>query len=100
MQIDTIQQRSRQPRSISLDLILRTRARARRMAKIGAVAGVHRRDERESRWIGHDRRRASDHDAPVLQRLPERLERVARKLEQLVEKEDAVVSETHLAWTR
>ena len=41
--------------------------------------------------------RARDDDAPVLQRLTQRLERGARKLQQLVEKQHAVMREAHLA---
>jgi hypothetical protein len=38
-------------------------------------------------------RRPRDHDATVLQRLPQSLDRVATELRQLVEEQDAVVRE-------
>ena len=59
----------------------------------GATAGVHRGDQLEP---GREDRRASgtrDGDPALLHRLTKRLEHVARELGQLVEEQDALISE-------
>src|SRR6185437_6038632 len=72
----------------------------RRLAGVAAGAGIHRGDERKARGKGDAQRRARHHHTPILERLAERLERAPRKLEQLVEKEHAVVREADLSWPR
>ncbi len=67
---------------------------------MAAGAGVHRRDQREAGRERERARRAGDVDVAVLERLAERLERVAAELGQLVEEEHAVVREADLARTR
>ena len=65
-----------------------------------AWARVRRRHEHEARREDRGPLAADDRDAPVLQRLAQRLERCARELAELVEEEDAVVGEGGLARRR
>ena len=55
MQVDSVQQRTRETRSITVNVRLGTNARASRDAVVATRAGIHRRDEREARRIRHDR---------------------------------------------
>ena len=75
----------------------RAAAAARRMPIPAALAGVHGAHEHEAARIRHGAGRARDGDAAVLERLAHRLEHGGRKLRQLVEKEHAIVRQTHLA---
>src|SRR5436309_1470042 len=100
MQVDAIEKRTREARAILLDFALGATTNDGRMAEIRARTGIHRRDEREARGIRDDGRRTRDHDASVFQWLAQRLEGVTWEFEQLVEKEHAMVRQTHLARPR
>src|SRR6185436_11852217 len=82
------------------DLRLGAGAGASGAARVAAGAAIHRGHERETRWIRDRGRRTRDRDPSVLERLAQRLQRVPRELEQLVEKEHSVMRETHLARSR
>ena len=71
-----------------------------RVAARPARAEVHRRDELEARREDHPARHPRNADVAVLERLPQRLERGALELGQLVEKEHAAVREARLAGPR
>src|SRR5690349_1424208 len=67
---------------------------------MAAWTWIHRGDERESRGEAQRGRGARDRHEAILHRLTERFEHSAWKLEQLVEKKDTMVRQTHLAGPR
>ena len=70
------------------------------VAVIAARAGVHRGHQHEPGRVGERGRGPRDGDPAVLQGLAQDLEDVLSELRQLVEKEDPVVREAHLAGPR
>src|ERR1044072_7288901 len=100
MKVDAIEQWAGKPGAIPLDVVLRANAHARGIASEAARARVHRRDEHEASGVRDRCLRARDDDATVLERLTQGFERVTRKLEQLVEKQHALMRETDLARPR
>ena len=97
VQVDAIEQWTGNPLPITLHLHRAATAFAFQVAEVAARAGVHRRHEHELGRKRHRARRARDRDAPILERLAQDFERRAFELRQLIEKEDAVVREAHLA---
>src|SRR4029079_6915115 len=85
-------------------LIVRGTARGaaageRRVAEVAAAAGVHRRNQLYPCREGHMRVGASNADAAGLERLAKRVEHGPLELRQLVEEQNAEMSETDLAGT-
>src|SRR5206468_3713047 len=74
-----------------------TDAGPRRLAGVAAWAWVHGRNQREPRWKGHAQRGTRDHHVTIFERLPQRFQRPAWKLQQLVEEQHAVMRQAHLA---
>src|SRR5581483_2940288 len=72
----------------------------RGVAAPAARAEVHRREELEPGRVDRPPLGAGDADDAVLDRLAERLERLAVELRELVEEEDAAVGEADLAGER
>jgi hypothetical protein len=103
LQVDAVEQRSRQPSLVTRDQVGRAAALLRRAScgtEPAAGAGVHRRDELEA---GRKRGLASgarNRDAAGLERLAQRLQRGARHLRGLVEEQYPAVSQRDLARPR
>ena len=74
--------------------------RSARPRREPAGARVGRGEQHEARGVDGRVARADDRDAPVLQRLAQRLERRAGELRELVEEQHAVVGEHDLAGRR
>ncbi|OQA25721.1 MAG: hypothetical protein BWY59_01664 [Verrucomicrobia bacterium ADurb.Bin345] len=97
MNVNPVQQRTRNLVAISLNLNRRATALAFRIAVMAARARVHRRHEHEAARERHAGRRAGDGDQAVFQRLTHHLEHVAVKLRQLIQEQHSIVREAHLA---
>ena len=95
--VDPIEQRSRDASAVTSHLFGRAMAFARVVTEIPARARIHRGNQGKARWKRNAERRARDGDATVLQWLTQRLERAAWKLQQLVEEQDAVMREANFA---
>ena len=72
----------------------------RRVVVVSARAGIHRRDEHEARREIERSRRTRDGNMTILKRLAKDFEGGARKLCELVEKEDATMRERDFAGDR
>src|SRR5690606_29393410 len=97
VQIDAIEQRSREFAAIALDLIRRAAAATAGIAKVAARAGVHRRNQLKACWEAHPITGAGDHDMTAFQGLTQDLEHLAAELGQLVQKQHAMVSQGDFA---
>ena len=101
VQVDAVEERARRAaRCVLRQLVRRAATAAQRVAAKAAGARVHRGDQHEMRRIRDAPAAPRDRDPAVLERLAEAFEHVAAELGELVEKEDAVVRERELAWTR
>ncbi len=91
LQIDTIEQRTGQTRTVRPDPVPAAGTAAVRITQLAAGAWIHRRDEleprRESKLVSGPR----DADFTCLDGLAEDLQCVTAELGQLVKKQDAVV---------
>ena len=63
MQVDAIEQWTRDTLAIALDLNRAATAFALQITKISARTGIHRRNEHEFRWKGETARRARDRES-------------------------------------
>src|SRR5207247_1563722 len=92
-EVDPIQQRARQSMPVPVLLIRPTPADLARIAGEAARTGVGGRDQREPGGERHRSAGAGHDDRPVLERLPERLDRIAPELRQLIEEQDTAMWE-------
>ena len=97
--VDPVPERPGDPADVSLRHALRAPA-AVVLARVAARAWVRRGDELEARRQRGGPGRAGDRDAPILERLAQRLQHVARELGELVQEQDAAVGAGHLAGDR
>src|SRR5712691_1275890 len=100
LDIDPIQQRSREPAAVARDLVGRAAAPAAEMSQIPARTGIHCADQLEARRIFGLAGGARDGDAAGFERLAQRFEHPAVELRQLVQKQHAVVREGYFAGAR
>src|SRR5207249_2499551 len=91
VEVDAVEERPRHARAVAVDERRRTAAGAGAVAEVAAGARVHRRDELKGGGEEDRARPARDADAPLLERLAERLEDVPPELRELVHEEDAAV---------
>src|SRR5689334_3975850 len=99
MQVDTVEQGTRNPSLIVSGATGGTAAGERGVTEMTASAWVHRRDQLNARRERDVRVGAGDTDIARLKRLPERIEDWSLELGQLVEEEHAEVREADLART-
>ena len=97
LQIDAVEQRSRELADVLCDHCVVAAAFRAARAAIAARTRIHRRDELKARRIRERSGSARNGHRAFLERLPHHLDRAARELGQLVEKEHAVVRERDLA---
>ena len=71
MDVNAVQQRTREPRLIIRGAFWRPPAGLSRVGQVPAAAGVHRRDQLEPRWIAHMRIRAGNYRRAGFNGLPE-----------------------------
>src|SRR5206468_9356585 len=83
-QVEPVEQRARELVAIGREPRGRAGALRGRVAAGAAWAEIHRRDELEARREDDLAPNPCNRDRPVFERLPQRLERVARELGQLV----------------
>jgi len=83
--VDAIEQRSRDATAIALHCVRQASARVRRIAGETAWARVHGSGEHDARGIAQRDRGAAQGDESILQRLPQRLEHVAAEFRDLIE---------------
>src|SRR5580704_8126862 len=100
MQIDPIKERPADLSEISLDEPAGAPAFPSGIAEESASARIHRRDQHEIRGKSERHLRARQGHATLLQWLPQLFEDVAGKLRQLIQEQDSVVSQAHLARPR
>ena len=100
VQVDPVEERPGDLPAVARHVARRARAGVPRVSAEAARARVHRADEEEAGREGARPGGARDGDDAVLERLAQRLERVAPELGQLVEEEDAEVGERELARAR
>src|SRR5438046_2159437 len=91
VEIDAVEERPRHARAVAVDERRRAAAGAGAVAEVAAGARVHRRDQLKGGGEEDRARPARDADAPLLERLAERLEDVPPALRGLVPEEDALV---------
>ncbi|MNR67248.1 hypothetical protein D3C85_1911470 [compost metagenome] len=70
------------------------------MPQIAARAGIHRRQQLETRGIGYLPRGSGDMDLAALQRFPQHLQYFAIVFRQLIQKQHAAMGKADLAGTR
>src|SRR5947207_3286255 len=63
-------------------------------------AGIHRRNEHETRWKAQRHVRPGYRNCEILQGLPQQLQNVARKFWKFIEKQNAVMRKTDFARPR
>src|SRR2546423_6352959 len=95
--VDAIGQRTRDASRISIDVSARAGARTRRIACAPAPTRIGGADQREAGGICHRLAGAGDDDLRVFERLSQPIQNVARKLQQLVEKQYTVMGKTYFA---
>jgi hypothetical protein len=100
MHVDTVGERSGDARRVSIHITRRAIARARRISRLTAWAGIRCPDECETRWIRHCLRGPRNHHFRVLHWLPQAIEDVTRKLQHLIQEKHSVVREAHLSGSR
>ena len=98
-EIETVEQRPRELVPIRREPLRRAGAFGGRIAPPTAGTEIHRPDKDEPSRIDRVSLHAGDCDPPVLERLPQRLERRPVELRELIEKEDAAMRERRLAGT-
>jgi hypothetical protein len=100
LQIDPVRQRSRQPTAVTCNRIGCAPALARRVTKVSARAGVHRRDKLEPGRKARAPRGTTDRNLSRLQRLTQSLKYAAWILGQLVQEKDAMMGERDFSRSR
>ena len=100
LDVDSIEQRTRDAIAISKDSLRRAVTTSGRMTEVSARTGIHRRDELELRRKLHLSGGARDVNASRLERLTQHFEHATIELGQLVEKQHAVMRERDLARPR
>ena len=93
MQINPVKQRAAELALIAVHLIGRAAAAAGGVAQVAARTGVHGGNELKARRKLALHRRARDADLPGLQRFAQRFQSAARKFEEFVEEQHAVVGQ-------
>ena len=96
MQVDPVEQRAGQPRLIIAHAARIFVAVARRIARIAAAAGVHRRHELHPRRESHMSIGARDIDLAGFERLAQRIEHRALEFGQFIQEQDAQMRQTDL----
>ena len=96
-EVDAVEQRAGYPAAVLPHRAGRAGAGAGGVAVVAALAGVHGGYQLEPAGVGGAASGAADRDLAVFQRLAEHFEALAGKLRQLVQKQDAAVSQTALA---
>src|SRR5258705_8484533 len=92
--------RARDPRVVALDVSRTAVARAGWICGPATRARVRRADQGEARGKRDGLCRARDYDLCVLHGLSESIQHVSRKLQHLVKKQHAVMSQAHFARAR
>ena len=100
VQIDAIEQRSRDSLTITLYLNRTATAFSFQIAKVAARARIHCCNEHEFRWKSDTASGARHRDFSILERLAHHFQRRPFELGQLIEKEDTVVGEAHFTGVR
>jgi hypothetical protein len=95
--VDAVEQRAGDFGHVALDHGRRAHALARLVVEVAAGAGIHGRRQHEARRKAERHGGARDGHRVIFERLAHDLEHVARKLRQLVQKEQAVVGQRNLA---
>src|SRR5262249_43720943 len=98
-EVEPVEERSGELVPVVREPLRRAAAPRAGIAAAATRAQVHRPDELKPSREDDAPRDTRDGDVAVLERLAERLERVAPELRQLVEKQDAAVGKTRLART-
>jgi hypothetical protein len=99
-EVDAIQQRPRELRGVGLEPVTPADALPNGVALEAARTRVRRSDEREPGRELDGPHHPGHHDAPVLHRLAQPLDRVAAELGELVQEQDAMMRERHLTGTQ
>ena len=99
MDVDSVEQRARNSRPVSLYLRGSACAFSAGVTQIAAFAGVHRRDEHKFAGVGYFACRAGNCQLAVLHWLPEVVENRA-EFRKLVEEQNPIVRERHFAGAR
>ena len=98
--VDAVEQRAGDFGHVALDHGRGAHALARLVVEVAAGAWIHGGGQHEARRKGERHGGAGDGDGVVFERLAHDFEHVARKLRQLVEKEQAVVGQRDFAGAR
>ena len=98
MQVDPIEERSRDLPAVALHLAWGAAAFPFGIAIVAAGTGIHGGDEHEGRGKGHCSGGAGNRYLAILKRLSHHLKGGAVELRQFVQEEDAVMGQAHLAW--
>jgi hypothetical protein len=98
--IDTVEDRTREASTIPLDRMRTTDAGFLRIAHITTRTRVHSAHQRKTTRISTTHIHTIDRDLAVFERLAKRLEDMFVELEELIEKEDSLMSERYLSWSR
>lgn len=93
VKVNPVEQRPAHALAVPEDRPRKTLAEVRRIARVPAGTRIHRGDQRETSGKRHRPRRPTDQNVPVLERLPEMFEDVARELGELIEEQNAAVRE-------
>ena len=70
------------------------------ISKVATRTGIHRADQHEAGGKRKRHRRAGQCHGVILERLPELLQDVTRKLRHLIEEKDAIMGQAHFARSR
>jgi hypothetical protein len=100
MEVDSVEQRSRNAVAIALDLERGAAAFVPWVAEVTTGTRIHRRQQGEASGKGKPAPGADDGKPAFLQRLSQGLERVTLELGKLIQKEDAVVSQADFSGPR
>ena len=100
VEIDAVEQRSRELAAVAVDVPGGTDALRAGISKMAATAGVAGGDQGEAGRKGEPGLSPDDGDDAVLERLAQRFQRVAPELGQFVEEQHAAVSEADLSGAR
>jgi hypothetical protein len=98
--VDSVRQRTGDPRVVPVNVGGSAVARARRISGASARAGIGRAYQRKARWKSHRLCGTRDHDACVLHWLAQSVEDVSGKFKHFVQKQYTVVSKADLTGSR
>jgi hypothetical protein len=93
----SICERTGDPRIVVLDISDATSACPERIRGSPTGTRIGRTNQSEARRKGYRLRRAGYHNPGILHRLSQSIEHVPRKLQHLIEEENAVMSQAHFA---